>query len=666
MPKEFIFEPWKAPMRVQGKAGCIVGIDYPTRVLKGYEINLINTRAMSILQKKYNNISGRNLGDPNKIQRPIVESQTKQEFEPEEQPFQNFAQDAIWEELVDEQHQTPIQKKISKINKGSTRINSNLSEMQHLSTGKEDILFRVPMMTNDSKIENRNQADHEINLGLISTISPTPVLKDKQQGVFCKKGDNSKYFNAVGSWRMAGKFGAQKALSVVNKSNSSQQSSQRLMSSGFMDNFQISANQTKSEMGVPNTARNINFPVDQDYSILHFRCQGEGPRLACHNMGQGDSLITFMENFPKHSYMKKIQGSKVYMNSDFSFCYEAGQKMQITELINLNEEIIAKTIMNCPGDVRENTLSNDSKKERLDLKGNKQAKQNQSVRSKRRIRKKKKKKTKQNGKKSADKLSTPANRIYVSSNSRISNELKSEISGNKAEEANLKNSSKRKTSNRKSVTEENSPDYKILELKTQELGKNTNKNNFKIGTKERSSMMTPLTISTIKHTERGQNTVICHVEVDADDMEQSVNFEITNVENHRKIMIVSRKKQSVSRSVSPGVGRGKHFRVSRPIKQIYQPNSIKSLPLNQGFCKVFQGFRRVVKMDTDQIFECIMRKNKRVVDTNRYSAFKSKKNYLEREDFDLKSLKRKKCELQIPKFGKKRGDVEFLGKERKG
>ena len=664
MPKEFIFEPWNAPMRVQGKAGCIVGIDYPTRVLKGYEINLINTRAMSILQKKYHNIPGRNLCAPNKIQRPIVESQRQQEFEPKEQAFQNFNQNAIWGKLIDEQLQNPIQKKISQINKGSTRINSNLNEMQHLSNVKEDLLFRVPLMTNDSRIENRNQADQEINLGLISTLSPTPALKDQQSRVLYRKRNNSKSFNTVGSWRIPGKFGAQKALSVVNKSNSSQHSSQRMTNSGCMDNFQISANQTRSEMGVPNTARNTHFPVDQDYSILHFRCQGEGPQLACHNMGQGDSRITFMENFPKNSYMKKMQGSKVYMNKDFSFCYEEGQKMQITELINLNEEIIAKTIMNCPGNVREKTLSNDSKKEKPDLKGNNQTKQDYSVRSKRRIRKKKK--TKQNGNKLAEKTNTPANRVYISSNSRISNELKSEISGNKGENTNLKDSSKRKTLNKKSVTEENSPDCEISELKTPELKKNTNTNYFKIGTKERGSLMTPLTISTIKHTEKGQNTVICHVEVDADDMEQSVNFEITNFENHRKIMIVSRKKQSVRRSVSPGLGRGKHFRVSRPIKQIYQANSIKSLPLNQGFSKVFQGFQRVVKMDTDQIFECIMSKNKRVIDTNRYNAFKSKKNYLEREDFDLKSLKRKKCELQISKFGKKRGDVDFLEKERKG
>lgn len=29
MPKEFIYEPWKAPLSIQVKAKCIVGKDYP-------------------------------------------------------------------------------------------------------------------------------------------------------------------------------------------------------------------------------------------------------------------------------------------------------------------------------------------------------------------------------------------------------------------------------------------------------------------------------------------------------------------------------------------------------------------------------------------------------------------------------------------------------------
>ena len=33
MPKEFIYEPWKAPKSVQEKVGCVIGIDYPERIV---------------------------------------------------------------------------------------------------------------------------------------------------------------------------------------------------------------------------------------------------------------------------------------------------------------------------------------------------------------------------------------------------------------------------------------------------------------------------------------------------------------------------------------------------------------------------------------------------------------------------------------------------------
>lgn len=32
MPAEYIYEPWNAPLAVQKRAGCIVGVDYPGRI----------------------------------------------------------------------------------------------------------------------------------------------------------------------------------------------------------------------------------------------------------------------------------------------------------------------------------------------------------------------------------------------------------------------------------------------------------------------------------------------------------------------------------------------------------------------------------------------------------------------------------------------------------
>ncbi len=33
MPKEYIYEPWTAPLSVQKAAGCIIGVDYPKPIL---------------------------------------------------------------------------------------------------------------------------------------------------------------------------------------------------------------------------------------------------------------------------------------------------------------------------------------------------------------------------------------------------------------------------------------------------------------------------------------------------------------------------------------------------------------------------------------------------------------------------------------------------------
>jgi hypothetical protein len=46
MPKEYIYEPWTAPLSVQEKARCIIGKDYP----KPGEKKLIFAEAGSILQ----------------------------------------------------------------------------------------------------------------------------------------------------------------------------------------------------------------------------------------------------------------------------------------------------------------------------------------------------------------------------------------------------------------------------------------------------------------------------------------------------------------------------------------------------------------------------------------------------------------------------------------
>lgn len=52
-PKEFIYEPWKAPIAVQKKAGCIVGVDYPKPIVDHAEAVKANKSKMAAAYAKY-------------------------------------------------------------------------------------------------------------------------------------------------------------------------------------------------------------------------------------------------------------------------------------------------------------------------------------------------------------------------------------------------------------------------------------------------------------------------------------------------------------------------------------------------------------------------------------------------------------------------------------
>lgn len=50
-PAEYIYEPWKAPKGVQMVAGCVVGVDYPNRIVV-HEVHKVNIKRMSEAYKK--------------------------------------------------------------------------------------------------------------------------------------------------------------------------------------------------------------------------------------------------------------------------------------------------------------------------------------------------------------------------------------------------------------------------------------------------------------------------------------------------------------------------------------------------------------------------------------------------------------------------------------
>lgn len=49
-PVEHIYEPWNAPLEVQKKAGCIVGKDYPARILEHNKTAKENIKKMEELK----------------------------------------------------------------------------------------------------------------------------------------------------------------------------------------------------------------------------------------------------------------------------------------------------------------------------------------------------------------------------------------------------------------------------------------------------------------------------------------------------------------------------------------------------------------------------------------------------------------------------------------
>ena len=46
MPVEYIHEPWKAPLEEQRKANCIIGKDYPARIVIHEEVSRANAKKM--------------------------------------------------------------------------------------------------------------------------------------------------------------------------------------------------------------------------------------------------------------------------------------------------------------------------------------------------------------------------------------------------------------------------------------------------------------------------------------------------------------------------------------------------------------------------------------------------------------------------------------------
>ena len=48
-PSKWIYEPWKAPKKVQEEAGCIIGVDYPAPIVDHAVVHKVNIQRIKVL-----------------------------------------------------------------------------------------------------------------------------------------------------------------------------------------------------------------------------------------------------------------------------------------------------------------------------------------------------------------------------------------------------------------------------------------------------------------------------------------------------------------------------------------------------------------------------------------------------------------------------------------
>ena len=51
-PPKYIYEPWKAPLEMQKRAGCLIGKDYPKPIVDHHQVHKININRMKAAYKK--------------------------------------------------------------------------------------------------------------------------------------------------------------------------------------------------------------------------------------------------------------------------------------------------------------------------------------------------------------------------------------------------------------------------------------------------------------------------------------------------------------------------------------------------------------------------------------------------------------------------------------
>ncbi|XP_044742491.1 cryptochrome-1 [Chrysoperla carnea] len=77
-PVDYIYEPWKAPLSVQTKAGCLIGKDYPKRIVIHEDVYKVNISKMSLAYKNNKtNDNNKQKGESSKESEPAAKKMKK-------------------------------------------------------------------------------------------------------------------------------------------------------------------------------------------------------------------------------------------------------------------------------------------------------------------------------------------------------------------------------------------------------------------------------------------------------------------------------------------------------------------------------------------------------------------------------------------------------------
>ena len=299
---------------------------------------------------------------------------------------------------------------------------------------------------------------------------------------------------------------------------------------------------------------------NSQYEVVHYNANQKKPQIAWHKIDSNDGKITFIDKCTDIENKKILPAKKGALTRDrFSFKNEDSNS-QIENLMKLNEKLI-KMAQSHEKEAKEN-----DQKDMIPTKKHKR---------------------------SSDMLTSIKNKQESLTEYQLQNVRSTKIDS-KGNTSGLVDSSKNSKSRKR---------LKFLSKKNSSFSTNNLLN------------LNPLEISTIKCTENGEKTVICHVKVKHDEMNKSVDINISNEDNNKKIMVFSRK--SISKDNQKKQENSENGKVKGSQRNRKHVTNLGSLQ-NTYKSKMNFFMENNKLIDTDQFFQDIMERNEQIIKENTF------------------------------------------------